>query len=363
PYDLANGPLLRVSVLRLQTQEHLLLLGMHHIAADGWSMNLLVDEFNRLYSAHCQGGVAQLPELSAQYADCAAWQRKLLEAGEGERQLEYWLQRLAGEAPSLELPFDHQRPARPSGQGAVLGFEIAAELAARLRKVAQAHGATLFMLLLAAFKVQLYRYSGQSDLRVGVPVAGRGNGESERLIGFFVNTLVMRNELDGRETFDTLLARVRQGALADQANQELPFDQLVDALAPQRSLSHNPLFQVIYNHQWYDSAALDALQGLRMESLAPIMRAVDCDLALDTAEDSDGRLFCEISYATELFEASSIERWRAHFEALLQQIAERPQARLCDFDLHQPAAWQQLQDWNALPAERVEAPLVHQCIA
>ncbi|MNQ10022.1 Gramicidin S synthase 2 [compost metagenome] len=363
PYDLANGPLLRVAVLRLQADEHLLLLGMHHIAADGWSMNLLVDEFNRLYSAHCRGVAAELAELPAQYADCAAWQRKLLEAGEGERQLEYWLQRLAGEAPSLELPFDHQRPARSSGQGAVLGFEIPGELAGRLRKVAQARGATLFMLLLAAFKVQLYRYTGQGDLRVGVPIAGRGNGESERLIGFFVNTLVMRNELDGREPFQALLARVRQGALDAQANQDLPFEQLVEALAPRRSLSHNPLCQVIYNHQWYDSAALEALEGLRMESLPPVMRAVDCDLALDTAEDSSGRLFCEISYATDLFAPASIDRWRAHFEALLAQIAERPEARICDFELHQPAAWQQLQDWNALPAEAVEERLVHQRIA
>ncbi|MEG1082795.1 MAG: condensation domain-containing protein, partial [Pseudomonas sp.] len=167
----------------------------------------------------------------------------------------------------LELPFDRQRPARPSSQGAVLSFEIEPALAGRLRKVAQARGATLFMLLLAAFKVQLYRYSGQHDLRVGVPIAGRGNSESERLIGFFVNTLVMRTELDGREPFEALLARVRQGTLADQAHQDLPFEQLVEALAPQRSLSHNPLFQVIYNHQWYDSAALQTLNGVAMESL------------------------------------------------------------------------------------------------
>ncbi|QHD01245.1 hypothetical protein PspS04_13155 [Pseudomonas sp. S04] len=350
PYDLANGPLLRVTVLRLAADEHLLLLGVHHIVADGWSMNLLVDEFTRGYNAHCRGVATELPVLTAQYADCAAWQRKLLAAGEGERQLEYWLQRLAGEAPSLELPFDHQRPARPSGQGAVLCFEIEPALAGRLRKVAQARGATLFMLLLAAFKVQLYRYSGQGDLRVGVPIAGRGNSESERLIGFFVNTLVMRTALDGRESFETLLARVRQGALADQANQDLPFEQLVEALAPQRSLSHNPLFQVIYNHQWYASAALQTLDGVVMQSLPPVMRAVDCDLALDTAEDSTGRLLCELSYATDLFSAPRIERWRRHFEALLEQIADHPQARLCDFDLHEPAAWQQLLAWNALPA-------------
>ncbi|WP_339548449.1 amino acid adenylation domain-containing protein, partial [Pseudomonas sp. RA_35y_Pfl2_P32] len=363
PYDLANGPLLRVTLLRLAADQYLLLLGVHHIVADGWSMNLLVDEFTRGYNAHCRGVATELPALTAQYADCAAWQHKLLAAGEGERQLEYWLQRLAGEAPSLELPFDHQRPVRPSGQGAVLSFEIEPALAGRLRKVAQARGATLFMLLLAAFKVQLYRYSGQGDLRVGVPIAGRGNRESERLIGFFVNTLVMRTALDGRETFDTLLARVRQGALADQAHQDLPFEQLVEALAPQRSLSHNPLFQVIYNHQWYDSAALQTLDGVAMQSLPPVMRAVDCDLALDTAEDSAGRLFCELSYATDLFSAPRIERWRRHFEALLEQIADRPQARLCDFDLHEPAAWQQLQAWNALPASPLDEPRVHQRIA
>ncbi|MDN7144242.1 amino acid adenylation domain-containing protein, partial [Pseudomonas sp. JQ170] len=363
PYDLANGPLMRVALLRLAADEHLLLLGVHHIVADGWSMNLLVDEFTRGYNGHCHGVPADLPALTAHYADCAAWQRKLLDAGEGERQREYWLQRLAGEAPSLELPFDRQRPARPSSQGAVLSFEIEPALAGRLRKVAQARGATLFMLLLAAFKVQLYRYSGQHDLRVGVPIAGRGNSESERLIGFFVNTLVMRTELDGREPFEALLARVRQGSLADQAHQDLPFEQLVEALAPQRSLSHNPLFQVIYNHQWYDSAALQTLNGVAMESLPPVMRAVDCDLALDTAEDSAGRLLCELSYATDLFSGARIERWRRHFEALLAQIAEGPQTRLCDFDLHEPAAWQQLQAWNALPASAESEQLVHRRIA
>ncbi|MDH0639563.1 non-ribosomal peptide synthase/polyketide synthase [Pseudomonas sp. GD03860] len=363
PYDLANGPLLRVTLLRLAADEHLLLLGVHHIVADGWSMNLLVDEFTRGYNAHCRGESTGLAPLTAHYADCAAWQRKLLEAGEGERQLEYWLQRLAGEAPSLELPFDYQRPARPSGRGAVLGFEIEPALAGRLRKVAQARGATLFMLLLAAFKVQLYRYSGQADLRVGVPIAGRGNSESERLIGFFVNTLVMRTAVDGRESFEALLARVRQGTLADQANQDLPFEQLVEALAPQRSLSHNPLFQVIYNHQWYDTAALQSLHGVGMQSLPPVMRAVDCDLALDTAEDATGRLFCELSYATDLFSATRIERWRRHLETLLEQIAECPDQRLCDFDLHEPAAWQQLQAWNALPAGAVDEQLVHRRIA
>ncbi|WP_317658691.1 non-ribosomal peptide synthase/polyketide synthase [Pseudomonas sp. KU43P] len=363
PYDLAAGPLLRVTLLRLGAEHYRLLLGVHHIVADGWSMNLLVDEFTRGYNAHCRGTGSELPVLTAQYADCAAWQRKLLSAGEGERQLEYWLQRLGGEAPTLELPADHQRPARPSGQGAVLCFDLPEALAGALRKVAQAHGATLFMLLLAAFKVQLYRYTGQPDLRVGVPVAGRGNGESQRLIGFFVNTLVMRTELDGRDSFDSVLARVRQGALADQAHQDLPFEQLVEALAPTRSLSHNPLFQVIYNHQWHDTDALQALDGVAMESLAPLMRAVDCDLALDTAEDSAGRLRCEISYATDLFSAASIERWRRHFEALLAQIAEQPQARVCDFELHEPEAWAQLQAWNALPEVTAHEPLVHELIA
>ncbi|MBF8739591.1 non-ribosomal peptide synthase/polyketide synthase [Pseudomonas guariconensis] len=363
PYDLVAGPLLRVTLLRLAAEEYRLLLGVHHIVADGWSMNLLVDEFTHGYNAHCRGVASELPPLTAQYADCAAWQRKLLAAGEGERQLEYWLQRLGGDAPTLELPVDHQRPARPSGQGAVLCFDIPDALAGALRKVAQARGATLFMLLLAAFKVQLYRYTGQADLRVGVPVAGRGNSESQRLIGFFVNTLVMRTELDGRDRFDSVLARVRQGALTDQAHQDLPFEQLVEALAPHRSLSHNPLFQVIYNHQWHDTDALQTLDGVTMESLAPLMRAVDCDLALDTAEDSTGRLRCEISYATDLFSSASIERWRRHFEVLLAQIVAQPEARVCDFQLHEPAAWAQFQAWNALPEGNVHEPLVHELIA
>ena len=265
PFDLETGPLLRVRLLKCAARDHALLVTMHHIVSDGWSMRILVDEFVRLYDAYAQGRRPELPELPIQYADYAIWQRAWLEAGESERQLAYWKDKLGDTHPALELPLDHPRPAAQSYRGASHAFDIDPDLTRRLRTLAQAHNATLFMVLLAAFKLLLYRYTGQTDLRVGVPVANRNRVEIEGLIGFFVNTQVLRTKIDSRQSFAELLDQVRETALGAQAHQDLPFEQLVEALHPERSLGHHPLFQVMLNHHIHDhEQALRKLPELRI---------------------------------------------------------------------------------------------------
>jgi len=249
PFDLGRGPLLRVKLLQLDAQEHVLLLTLHHIVSDGWSMNVLIDEFIRCYDAFERGEAPQLPPLPIQYRDYALWQRRWLEAGEQTRQLEYWQARLGDEHPVLELPTDHPRPAMPSYRGTRHEFAIEPQLAEQLRGLAKQHNVTLFMLLLGAFNVLLHRYTGQGDIRVGVPIANRNRAEVEGLIGFFVNTQVLRTELTGQTRVSELLQAVKEAALGAQAHQDLPFEQLVEAFKLERSLSHTPLFQVMYNHQ------------------------------------------------------------------------------------------------------------------
>ena len=226
PFDLEKGPLLRVKLLRLASREHALVLTLHHSIADGWSMPIIVDELIQGYEASRSGQSAQRPALPIQYADYAIWQRDWMEAGEQERQLAYWQARLGGDQPVLELPTDHPRPAVQRDAGANLGLELPGELAQRLKVLAQQQGVTLFMLLLASFQCLLQRYSGQHDIRVGVPIANRNRAETEALIGFFVNTQVMKADFDLHTTFLALLQQVKQAAIEAQAHQDLPFEQL-----------------------------------------------------------------------------------------------------------------------------------------
>ncbi|KAA6192832.1 condensation domain-containing protein, partial [Pseudomonas lactis] len=234
PFDLRHGPLLRLSLLHLSEREHVLVLVQHHIVSDGWSMGIMVQELMQFYAAFSQGLECQLAPLSIQYADYALWQRSWMEAGEKARQLAYWCQQLGGAQPVLELPLDHPRPARQSYRGARHDVVLEPALAASLKALAQREGVTLFMLLLASFQTLLYRYSGQSDIRVGVPNANRNRGETEGLIGFFVNTQVIKADMDGQMTFSQLLAQVKQRSLEAQNHQDLPFEQLVEALQPER---------------------------------------------------------------------------------------------------------------------------------
>nr|WP_223715791.1 non-ribosomal peptide synthase/polyketide synthase [Pseudomonas aeruginosa] len=364
PFDLQRGPLLRVLLLPLATDECVLVLTLHHIIADGWSMQVLVDELIRVYAALRHDEPPALAELPIQYADFAAWQRQWMDGGERERQLGYWVSRLGGEQPLLELPSDRPRPQQQSHRGRRIGIPLPAELAEALRRLAQAEQGTLFMLLLASFQALLHRYSGQNDIRVGVPIANRNREETEGLIGFFVNTQVLCAELDGQLPFRELLRQVRRAVVEAQGHQDLPFEQLVDALQPERSLSHAPLFQVMYNHQRDDhrGSRFASLGELEVEDLAWDVQTAQFDLTLDTYESSNG-LLAELTYATDLFDASSAERIAGHWLNLLRSIVARPEARIAELKLLDEAeARADLLQWNPHPQDFPPASCLHRLI-
>uniref|UniRef100_UPI001CFB382B condensation domain-containing protein n=1 Tax=Pseudomonas sp. AF03-9 TaxID=2849867 RepID=UPI001CFB382B len=343
PFDLRQGPLLRVKLLQLSAQEHVLVLVQHHIVSDGWSMQVMVDELVQLYAAYSQGHDVQLPAMPLQYADYALWQRAWMDAGEKQRQLSYWRELLGAEQPVLELPLDHPRPAVQSYRGARLDVALEANVVAGLKALAQREGVTLFMLLLASFQTLLHRYSGQSDIRIGVPIANRNRVETERLIGFFVNTQVLKAEIDGQMSFAQVLQQTKRRALEAQAHQDLPFEQLVEALQPERSLSHNPLFQVMFNHQSELRVQRgEQLPGLRLEGLESNNHPAHFDLSLDTQASADG-LFATLTYATDLFTDATIARMAQHWQHLLHAVAADAHRRVCELPLL--AGVEQVQ-WN-----------------
>ena len=353
-FDLQQGPLLRVKLLRVSADEHVLVLTQHHIVSDGWSMQVMVDELVQCYAAYSEGRSVELAPLPVQYADYGLWQRQWMEAGELERQLGYWTERLGGEQPVLELPFDHPRPAEQSFRGNTHTLNLGAELVAGLKRLAQRENVTPFMLLLASFQVLLYRYSGQGDIRVGVPVANRNRAETERLIGFFVNTQIHKADVDGRTSFREFLQQVKQNAVGAQAHQDLPFEQLVEALRPERTLSHNPLFQVMFNHQSEDTRGRVEVTGqasrLEIERLSWETHTSQFDLTLNTVEHSEG-LSAQLTYATDLFEPATVERMAGHWQALLQGIVAQPSRAIAELQMLDTVQLRTLlQDWNATKA-------------
>ncbi|WLG66450.1 non-ribosomal peptide synthetase [Pseudomonas brassicacearum] len=365
PFDLSSGPLLRVELLTLDEQEHVLLLTLHHIVSDGWSMNVLIDEFIRCYDAHEAGVAPQLADLPIQYSDYALWQRRWLEAGEQARQLAYWQAQLGDEHPVLELPIDHPRPAMPSYRGTRFEFAVEPALAEQLRTTAQQHNITLFMLLLGAFNVLLHRYTGHTDIRVGVPIANRNRAETEGLIGFFVNTQVLRTELGGQTRVDELLHMVKEAALGAQAHQDLPFERLVEALKLERSLSHTPLFQVMYNHQPQvaDIASIRTASGLELSMLEWQSRTTQFDLTLDTWEKA-GKLHAALTYANDLFDAATVERMARHWTRLLQGMVADSRALVAELPLLEADEYQRLiHDWNPVDAPFDQGLCIHQMIA
>jgi len=342
-FDLENGPLLRVTLVRLEDEDHQLLVTLHHIIADGWSLNLLIDEFSRLYAAAAQGQTLALPPLALQYADYASWQRQWLAEGEGQRQLAYWKAQLGEEHPALSLATDHPRSAQQHHTASRHSVRLGASLSEAIRQTAQSHESTPFMLLLAAFQTLLYRYSGQRDIRIGVPNANRPRQETQGLVGFFINTLVLRAELDGRLPFNQLLAATRQAALGAQAHQDLPFEQLLEAFPQAREQG---LFQVMFNHQQRDLSALRRLPGMLADELPWHSREAKFDLQLHTEEDRNGRLGLSFDYADELFEPATIQRLAEHFIHLLHAICEHPQRALGDLKLMQQ---DEQQAWSQAP--------------
>ncbi|BBA33067.1 linear gramicidin synthase subunit C [Methylocaldum marinum] len=359
PFDLAHGPLLRASLVRLAPDRHGLLLNLHHIVSDGWSMAVLVRELSSLYAAYALNQPAALPPLPIQYADYAQWQRTWLAGEVLDRQLRYWQQQLAGAPTRLELPTDHPRPPVQRFHGATRTLALDPALTQALRALSRRLGATLFMTLLSAFLTLLARYSRQDDLVVGTPVANRNRRETEGLIGFFVNTLVLRVDLAGNPAFEEVVARVRQRALDAYAHQEVPFERIVEAVQPERSLSHSPLFQVMFVLQNTPAATL-TLPGLTLSPLPLHGVAAKFDLTL-VLSDSEAGLHGVWEYSTDLFEAETIDRLGRHFDCLLRGIVADPTQRLSALPLLPDAeAHQLLVDWNATDTEYPKDRCLHQ---
>ncbi len=350
-FDLEKGPLYWATLVRLDDEEHQLLLTLHHIIADGWSLNVLIDEFSRLYAAAAQGQSLELAPLALQYADYGSWQRQWLAQGEGQRQLDYWKQQLADEAPVLNLATDHPRSAQVRHSAARHDLRLSASLSEAVRQTAQARQATPFMLLLSAFQTLLHRYSGQGDIRIGVPNANRPRLETQGLLGFFINTQVLRGQLDSRQSFADLLQQTRRTALEAQAHQDLPFEQLLEAFPEAREQG---LFQVMFNHQQRDLSALRRLPGLLAEELPWHSREAKFDLQLHSEEDRNGRLSLAFDYADELFEAASIQRLAGHFISLLEHACQQPDRALGDLPLLGNAETAQLQQWSVAPCAPAE---------
>ncbi|MFP2895292.1 amino acid adenylation domain-containing protein [Corallococcus sp. 4LFB] len=358
PFDLSTGPLLRVAVLTLTPSEHVLLLTMHHIISDGWSMGVLVRELAALYDAFVRGEPSPLPELPVQYADYTVWQRQWLRDDALREQLDWWGRRLAGAPAVLELPTDRPRPPQQSFRGARHGFTLAPATAQRLHALAQREGATPFMLLLTAFQVLLARYSGQDDISVGSPIAGRRLAELEGLIGFFVNTLVLRTRVNAEVTFQELLRQVRDSTLEDYAHQDLPFEQLVEVVHPERDMSVPPLFQVMLVVQNAPVSAL-RLPELRLRPLEVDSATARFDLTLQFAEGADG-FIGSLEYNTDLFDASTAGRLAEHFQVLLEAALQTPDTRVGRLALlTAPERHQLLKEWNTLQTHFAQQGTLH----
>lgn len=346
PFDLMKGPLLRVRLLRLAATEHIVLFTVHHIVADGWSMGVLVQEVAALYTAYVQQQPSPLPELPMQYADFAQWQRQWLSGPVLQQQLTYWTKHLAGVPTVLNLPTDRPRPSVQSYRGASHSFTVAASTVAGLYQVGLQAQATLFMTLAAALNVLLARYSGQTDVCIGTPIANRTRAELESLIGFFVNTLVLRTQIDPTQPFVTLLEQVRTTALNAYAHQDIPFEYVVEVLNPERQLSHTPLFQVMLVLQNTPMEKL-VLPGLTLSSMQIESTTAQFDLTLDLVE-AEGQLYGTVGYNRDLFEAATIERLANHYIQLLEAIVAEPTVRVRELAMLSAAERTQLLvEWNA----------------
>ena len=344
PFDLERGPLFRARLLRLDEEEHVLLISMHHIVSDGWSMGVFWRELGALYGAFARGGPSPLPELPIQYADYALWQRQWLKGEVLEEQLVYWKDQLA-ELPVLELPTDHPRPAVQTHRGARQSLALPESLTNALKKLSRQEGTTLFMVLLGALQVLLSRYSGQEDIAIGTPIAGRTRAETEELIGFFVNTLVMRTDLSGDPSFREVLSRVREVALGAYDHQDLPFEKLVEELQPERDLSRVPLSQVFFALQNVPQEAL-TLPNLALEQQKVESGTVKYDLSFFLSEEEQS-LKGRLVYNAGLFDDATIERMLGHLQTLLKGIVEDPERHLSELPLLSEAErYQLLFEWN-----------------
>jgi len=349
PFDLSQGPLVRSTLLRLDDEEHAILLTVHHVVSDGWSLGVMSGELSALYDVFGLGLSSPLAVLPIQYADYAVWQRQWLHGSSLEAQLSYWKDRLEGAPPFQELPTDRPRPAIQTFRGANQSFALSDKLTAELKALSQREGATLFMTLLAAFQTFVHRYTGNEDILVGTPIAGRNQAELEGLIGFFVNTLVMRADLGGNPTFRSLLEQVRETALGAYAHQDLPFETLVDKLEVERDLSRTPLFQIAFALD-SDPASTLELSNLKYQPLTTENQTAKFDLMLVLSERAEG-LAGSLEYNTDLFDKGTVERMLTHFERLLEGIVVDPEQRVSELPmLGEAEQRQQLTEWNATDA-------------
>jgi acyl carrier protein len=340
PFDLSAGPLVRAQILKLGAKEHILLLTMHHIVSDAWSASIFFQELGALYEAFTQNRPSPLPELAVQYADYAAWQRTHLQGKVLDKQLDYWREHLKGAPLLLELPADRPRPEGRTFVGAHDPIPLASDLASAAKEFGQKEGATLFMVLLAAYNALLSRYSGQQHIVLGTDIANRTTSETERMIGFFINLLPLHTDLSGDPTFRELVSRVREAALGAYAHQDIPFDKLVEDLRPERSLSHNPIVQALFVMQNAPPQRRE-LAGVEMRGLpVPITRS-KFDVAVFIRESNDGA-FQDWVYSTELFERGTIVRMAAGFETLLRDALSNPEKRISELRIHGDQERQQL---------------------
>ena len=361
PFNLAKGPLFRAMIVKLAPEEHVFFICMHHIVSDGWSLGVLVNDVTALYEAYRLGVSPQLAPLGLTYGDYAVWQRKYLEGGALEQQLGYWKQQMAGAPPSIDLPTDRVRPPVQTFRGSKQVVAYPQELLDGLKALSRAEGATLFITLLAAWNVLLSRYSGQKDIVVGTANAGRHHPETEKLIGYFANTVVLRTDLTGEPTFRELMRRLRETTLNAFANQDIPFERLVEELNPVRDMSRSPVFQVmiIQQNAFQRSNKFGSLKAVPYSAAGG---AAKVDLLLNVSDDG-GRLRCALEYNIDLYDASTIDRMLENFEALLELVVQDPSQRVSEISLQRPEQrQQQLVEWNATAAEYPREMRVHQLI-
>ena len=355
-FDLTTAPLLKVLLLQLAEQESLLLFTIHHIVADGWSAGVIIQELATFYESFCTGKSCELDDLPIQYADFAVWQRTKLQQEVLTFQMEYWKQQLSGDLPVLELPIAKPRPKQLTFYGKKQTFSLSASLTNKLKELSQQQGVTLFMTLLAGFQTLLYRYTGQSDILVGSPIANRNRREIEGLIGFFVNTVVLRSQIEESSSFINLLKQVREVTLGAYTHQDLPFELLVEELQPQRNLSHTPIFQVMFALQNAPGNELK-LSGLNLEYLPVENNTARFDLSLSFTNNAEG-LVGELEYNSDLFDADSISRMLGHLEILLTDITAYPDKPISELSILTPAEQEQIfREWND-----TEANYPHVCV-
>ncbi|GER90192.1 hypothetical protein KDW_43540 [Dictyobacter vulcani] len=357
-FDLEHGPLIRALLIRQGPEDHILVLTIHHIVSDGWSMGVLTRELAELYTAYSAGKPSPLKDLVLQYADYALWQRQWLQGEVLEQHMAYWKRQLGQNLLPLELPTDHPRPATQSYHGLHQPIEIPAALIEKLKIVGQQQGATLFMTLLSAFKILLYRYSQQEDIVIGTPIANRTQAEIEDLIGFFVNTLVLRTDLGGNPSFRELVKRVREVTLEAYTHQDIPFEHIVEMLQPERDLSRSPLFQVMFVLQ--NTPGQDFTLGdLKLAPMIVENDSTKFDLMLQLVETEQG-VFGNFEYSTDLFDVATIERMVGHFQQLLESIAANPDQSIATLALITPPERQQLLGWNTIQTEYAPDLCLHQ---